>query len=226
MMHNDLLFSGLAACINFGGLFYPPWGRWLRWSRHTGMVLRIPLLKIVIVTKPPAERAVWVSHTGTGCFLYFQTWQNSALTDDATAVISVKLELPETSVNHGNNTMPMGMAYKQGRHRKHFVPFGSILWDFSQTLSWCGHTARHSDVMQMLPWPWPPAHTMLGPTWHRCRATFSLGQPGAALCRMWTVPTLLLCSLFTLSRFSLPGFNETLPWFLQSHTTALSMMLK
>lgn len=74
------------------------------------MVLRIPLLKIVIVTKPPAECAVWVSHTGTGCFLYFQTRQKSALTDDATAVISVKLELPETSVNHGNNTMPMGMA--------------------------------------------------------------------------------------------------------------------
>lgn len=135
---------------------------------------------------------------------------------DATAVISVKLELPETSVNHGNNT---------NMHRKHFVLFRSILWNFSQTLSWRGHAARPSDAMQMLPWPWPPAHTMLGPTWHRCRATFSLGQPGAALCRMWTVPTILLCSLFTLSRFSLAGFNETLPWFLQSHTAALSLML-
>lgn len=71
--------------------------------------------------------------------------------------------------------------------------------------------------MQMLPWPWPPAHTMPGPKWHRCRATFSLGQPGAALCRMWTMPTLLLCSLFSLSRFSLMGLNETLPWFLQSY---------
>lgn len=79
--------------------------------------------------------------------------------------------------------------------------------------------------MQMLPRHWPPARTKLGPKWHRCCTTFSLGQPGAALCRMWTVPTLLLCSLFLLSRSSLIGFNETLPWFLQSYTTVLLMML-
>lgn len=64
-----------------------------------------------------------------------------------------------------------------------------------ERLWWCGHTSRPSDAMQMLPWPWPPAHTMPGPKRHRCHATFSLGQLRAALCRMWTVPTLLLCSL-------------------------------
>lgn len=88
----------------------------------------------------------------------------------------------------------------------------------------CGHSARPSDAMQMLPWPWPPAHTMPGPKWHRCRATFGLGAPGAALCRMWTVPTLLRCSLFSLPRSSLMGLHETLPWFLQSHTTVLLTM--
>lgn len=90
MMHNDLLFSGLAARINFGGLFYPPSERWLGLSRHTGIVLRIPLLKLVIVTRHPAESDVWVSHAGKCRFLYFQTQQNSALIDHATDVCQIR----------------------------------------------------------------------------------------------------------------------------------------
>ena len=45
------------------------------------------------------------------------------------------------------------------------------------------------------------------------RATFSLGQAGAALCRMWPVPTLLLCSLFLIiiiiNKLSLDSCHRT-----------------
>lgn len=114
----------------------------------------------------------------------------------------------KNSANHGFITLLLSWEW--------CIDWASFSNLFFRISPWCGHTARPSDVMQMLPWPWPPAHTMPGPKWHRCRATFSLGQPGAALCRMWTVPTLLLCSLFSLSRSSLMGLNETL---LQSRIT-------
>lgn len=84
-----------------------------------------------------------------------------------------------------------------------FGPFAIYSLGFlCERLSWCWHTARSSDGMQMLPRPWPPAHTMPGPKWHRCRATFGLRQTGAVLCRMRPLPTLLLCSLSSSSRSS------------------------
>lgn len=43
----------------------------------------------------------------------------------------VKLELPKTSMNPGNNTMQLSVVRKPGIQRKHFVLFKSILWDFS-----------------------------------------------------------------------------------------------